>query len=224
MSAVVTYRAESGLWSAAIPGVSIICHAVAEDACRAAIVSTVEGVDVDAAMASPVGPDEWRSAAAASVAGALNELRADVDQLSDGALAQAMTTKIEFVEGILREVHAELTEANRLQAEANANKAKANALLEQQQQRIEADRAAKAQADNAARWVDVQVVQNSDGSVEMLRHVCEFAAFIGPKREPEFRRYAIRVGKWASADVAPADIRARIGKPFGRSKPEVPER
>jgi hypothetical protein len=211
---VVTYRAETGLWSACLPGTAILAHAVSRDACAAAIAAAVEGVDVDAVVASPVGPDEWRSALVASTVGALSDLRSDVDQLSEGALAQALVTKIEHVEGIVRECHVELVEANRLKAEANQQHERALRVAEQQERRIAEQKAAQAKADDEARWLDVKVSEGP-GGVEVVKLHKVFEHW--HRREPVFREWSTLIAKYTSREAAPPEVVARIGKPVKHS-------
>jgi hypothetical protein len=219
MSAVIAYRAEgSGLVCACLPQVAIIADMVPEPVLRAKLDALGVGEP------DWVAADEYRAAHRSAIVGSIDSLSEQVDTIEDATYRAELAGKIEELR-----LHADrLGEQQQTiidqQAESNALKAKSVALLEQQQRRIEADRAAKAQAENAAHWIDVQVVQGADGSVEMLKHFVKFVAFVGPKREPEFERYAVRLGSWASAELAPADVRARIGKPFARSKPEVPKR
>jgi hypothetical protein len=224
MSAVVTYRAESGLWSAAIPGVSIICHAITKDACAAAIAAAVEGVDVDAVMASPVGPLDWKQAFATSAVGCMADLRGDVDQLNDPILAQSLLTKLEWLEGILREVHTELSEANRLQTEANQQHERSLRVAEQQEHRIAEAKAAQAAADEAASWLDVSVTMAGNGEVVVTKHYREFHGWQGTfqTRNADIRETAKVLATYPSVEAAPAAVRARLNRPMVRSKFDVP--
>jgi hypothetical protein len=206
---IVCYQAQSGLWSAAIPGTAIICHAVSKDACAAAIAAAVDGVDPADAMSSPVSVDAWRACLVASTVGALSDLRSDIDSLDDAVLAQSLATKIEWLEGMLRQCHEQQAELIRLQTEANEQRRQSLEIEAAREKRLAAIDAEHKKRIAEDAWLDVKVTEGP-GGIEVVKLHRQFERWQG--REPVFRKWSTKVATYPTRAEAPAEVVARIGK------------
>jgi hypothetical protein len=130
---IVAYQSEAGLWSVCIPQVSLICWHVSRDSALLSL-SAIEGVDAEAVLASPVSAQEWRAAAASSIAGELENLNESVAELNDKALQVAMSAKIETVMAIARELFEQQSTLIQLQTEANAMEQRRLEMIEREKQ------------------------------------------------------------------------------------------